>query len=586
MKLGVYVLSSVLITTLIILLFVFVINLFRKNSNRRKSRSHARSCRLPTNSGGSVNSSGGHSSGTSGVCVKMNDTNFYYTCEKQFIPDEYSSMFKFASTTTTQSTSSSSPSGDTYSNEEPSTVTVTMSAPAPQAIYTNINESNHHLRRLNYVLSSSAQHDDEEDDDNDEDEGSKYLISKKPATITTNPINNTNTTLCSTLSSSSNLYMSNLNQIAEPPPSNDASSQLFTSLNKNDLCLARVGFNGARLTLDCGISLLVPEGALVGDNILVYLAVCRNESFKPKLNDRATYLSEIISIGVAASSPLVLHKPVVLTFEHNAKNVADDWNVQMYHSASSIGHTPAWQLVNEPDVFHLNQMNSHFVLMSDQLGSFILTGEPRASRTLAPLSKFYRLVVFCATSITNNDFILRIYCLDSLLVALEEIIRDEMNMGGCLLETSEPFELDFEPTATAARCQANQSSKLKIILELLNDENDDDDDVGHFKCKYDVNSQEIPLSHIWNGRNHLLYCSFNLEKVNSTFTNDSDQSIMNMVMMMMSFNCRINAFKSHEDAHSNNNSNCNQINHYTNENDSCLVQMKVNANLFQVNYII
>lgn len=68
--------------------------------------------------------------------------------------------------------------------------------------------------------------------------------------------------------------------------------------------------------------------------------MCREESFKPKLNDKSTLLSEIITIG--CTSNLTLLKPVILTLEHNCKNLNYDWNLNLYSSFNSQDFAPDW----------------------------------------------------------------------------------------------------------------------------------------------------------------------------------------------------------------------------------------------------
>ena len=65
----------------------------------------------------------------------------------------------------------------------------------------------------------------------------------------------------------------------------------------------------------------------------------------------------------------------------------------------------------------VNTSETHFLLITDKLGRYALTGESRGQKHIA--SKHFRLVAFCSTSITNNELILRIYCVDSLISALQ-----------------------------------------------------------------------------------------------------------------------------------------------------------------------
>ena len=64
-------------------------------------------------------------------------------------------------------------------------------------------------------------------------------------------------------------------------------NNLLNNIIPSDICVETIGSTGAKLTLDCGITLLVPEGAIPAEQIeLIYLAVCRHESSKPKLNGK------------------------------------------------------------------------------------------------------------------------------------------------------------------------------------------------------------------------------------------------------------------------------------------------------------
>ena len=266
-------------------------------------------------------------------------------------------------------------------------------------------------------------------------------------------------------------------------PYSQLKSFLPVGLDPSDACIASVNSNGARLTLDCGISLLIPEDALPeNQNFLIYLGISRSEIDKPKLSEKSTFLSEIIQIGPVNLS---LKKPVVLMVDHNASNF-DSWNIMTCYSGSQDDKSVQWSEDNES---FLNSVDSSFILMSEKLGRFCILGEPTKES-----SKCYRLVVFYSTSITSNEICLRIYCIDSLFVALQEVMRDEKKIGGRLVDCSEPFNLSY----------SNDSMTIRI----------DDLNTDFFNCKYSVNCQDIPLNHIWTGRNHLLHCSFTLEKSN------------------------------------------------------------------------
>lgn len=99
----------------------------------------------------------------------------------------------------------------------------------------------------------------------------------------------------------------------------------------------------------------------------------------------------------------------------------------------------------------------------------------------------------------------------------KEVLRDEKKIGGTLLESSEPFRIPY----------SNKNDSITICIDELSK--------NMFNCKYNVNFQEIPLSHIWNGRNHLLHCSFTLEKN------------VDLVPINQDFNFKIQAYRSNKE---------------------------------------
>jgi hypothetical protein len=91
---------------------------------------------------------------------------------------------------------------------------------------------------------------------------------------------------------------------------------------------------------------LIPEGAITSnESQLIYLGLCRNESFKPKIHERSTFLSEIISIGFVSTTNLTLAKPAVLIFEHSAKNLVEEWCLNLfYDNFISNENPPNWNV--------------------------------------------------------------------------------------------------------------------------------------------------------------------------------------------------------------------------------------------------
>ena len=93
--------------------------------------------------------------------------------------------------------------------------------------------------------------------------------------------------------------------------------------DQNDLCVRQVNCNGAACFNKIGLT--------------------RKESFKPKLNEKGTLLSEIVVIG--GPSNLTLLKPVVVSMEHNARNINADWNVSLYSAFNSYNSSPDWNVI-------------------------------------------------------------------------------------------------------------------------------------------------------------------------------------------------------------------------------------------------
>ena len=158
----------------------------------------------------------------------------------------------------------------------------------------------------------------------------------------------------------------------------------------------------------------------------------------------------------------------------------------------------------------MNTTENNFIILTDKLGRYALTGESKSAKCKSNAGKQFRLVTFCSSSITNNDFSMRIYCIDSLLAALQEVLNDEKKIGGTLLNISEPF------------AASHSHDTLSICIdELL---------PNSLNCKYNVNRQDIPLTHVWNRKNHLLHCTFTFEINNS---------------LDKQFHCKLKAYQSH-----------------------------------------
>ena len=111
-------------------------------------------------------------------------------------------------------------------------------------------------------------------------------------------------------------------------------------------------------------------------------------------------------------------------------------------------------------------------------------------------------------------------------------MRDEEKIGGVIMATSEPFPLTYlnggdaicigvDELSTDWNCKYNVNQQVysEILFLVFFDE---------FLQFVGLLLQEIPVNHIWNGRNHLLHCSFTLERKNN---------------LSEKFNCKIKTFQ-------------------------------------------
>ena len=140
---------------------------------------------------------------------------------------------------------------------------------------------------------------------------------------------------------------------------------------------------GARLSLpECGVSLTVPEGALVrGQEALVSLAVLTEDRARPRLAEGQTLLSGVVQVGPPG---LLLNKPAVLSVRHCAVlggPLSPDWRLSVWGSHDLPGEAPTWrellavgaETINSPAFVQLDATQMY--LMWDQLSAVVLVGE-------------------------------------------------------------------------------------------------------------------------------------------------------------------------------------------------------------------
>ena len=224
-------------------------------------------------------------------------------------------------------------------------------------------------------------------------------------------------------------------------------------LERGDVCAARVNAStGGKLTLDCGLSLMIPEGAIVrpppheqtqGQLVdyapLVYLAVSRHLRNTHRTADSsplAIALSDVVLIG---PSDVCLAKPLVLMMDHCAHRVHVDWTLRLFADLSrSVSSPPTW--TEQTNVFNDERPNAnnaagagglfahctpnHVIVMTDKLGWLSVYGESANT----PAYKSHRLVIFAhinpngtkstTTTAGGTELTLHIYCIENTMSAL------------------------------------------------------------------------------------------------------------------------------------------------------------------------
>ncbi|ESO83456.1 hypothetical protein LOTGIDRAFT_197315 [Lottia gigantea] len=259
---------------------------------------------------------------------------------------------------------------------------------------------------------------------------------------------------------------------------------------------------GGRLVLpESGVSLLIPEGAIKEGHVEeIYLAICRDDKDRPRLNDNQTILSPLLLIGPPS---VVLMKPVILSFQHCASMRQGGWILSLYNSDSPIDEPPYWkkmvtlghETINTPVYTQLDPNQCH--IMGEYLQRYAIIGE---SVPGARAIKILRLAAFAPAAPPAMDYSIRVYVVEDTHDGLEGVIQMEKKLGGRLLD--KPKQIPFQD------CGNN----LCLSIEELS---------PGWRSKLAANYQEIPFRHIWSGNQNNLHCSFSVESIDRIQSNVS-----------------------------------------------------------------
>ncbi|XP_069474073.1 netrin receptor UNC5D isoform X4 [Ambystoma mexicanum] len=246
------------------------------------------------------------------------------------------------------------------------------------------------------------------------------------------------------------------------------------------------GHHGGRLVLpNTGVSLLIPLGAVPEESTYeMYMSINQAE---PSLQTDGT---EVLLGPEVTCGPLdvLLNSPTALTIPHCAEVNSEHWNIRLKKQSqqgkweevmSAEDETTSCYCLLEPYACHI---------LLDSPGTYALVGEPLTDCAVKQL----KLAVFGCLSCNSLDYSVRVYCVDNTPYAFQEVVSDERQQGGQLLE--EPKLLHF------------QGNTFSLQISVL--------DIPPFlwRIKPFTACQEVPFSRVWASNQQPLQCAFSLER--------------------------------------------------------------------------
>lgn len=216
-----------------------------------------------------------------------------------------------------------------------------------------------------------------------------------------------------------------------------------------DCCVSTIATSsGCRLSIPgSGVTLTVPEGSLTrGQKEEVFVAVLREDRHRPKLTEKQTLLSPVVTCGPGG---LIFKKPVIINFQHCASLKYGHWSVSVWCCDSPLEAPPVWQVgttLFSPAVSldvkysfidwwirFLQRMvtlgeetinttmftqldNGQVYLVTDSLMRFCVIGESQPSGRAV---KQLRLAVFGPQSSQALDYNVRVYTVEDTAAALQ-----------------------------------------------------------------------------------------------------------------------------------------------------------------------
>ncbi|KAG8440856.1 hypothetical protein GDO86_006552, partial [Hymenochirus boettgeri] len=252
------------------------------------------------------------------------------------------------------------------------------------------------------------------------------------------------------------------------------------------------GHQGGRLVMpNTGVSLLIPHEAIAEDNSWeIFLSVNQGEP-SLQLEGAEVLLGPEVTCG---PPDITLSTPVALTIPHCAEVNCEHWNIHLKRRSqqgkwearkhfteimSTDDETTSYYCLLDPFACHI---------LLDSFGTYALVGEPLTDCAVKEL----KVAVFGCMSCNSLDYNLRVYCMDNTPCAFQEVLSDERQQGGQLLE--EPKLLHFK------------GNTFSIQISVL--------DIPPFlwRIKPFTACQEVPFSRVWCSNQQPLHCAFSLER--------------------------------------------------------------------------
>ncbi|TRY60815.1 hypothetical protein DNTS_003153 [Danionella cerebrum] len=235
-----------------------------------------------------------------------------------------------------------------------------------------------------------------------------------------------------------------------------------------------------------GVSLLVPHGAIEeGTTWELYMSITQQESSAFSDEGQEILLSPEVRYGPPGMS---LSCPVALTIAHCADVSAEDWNIKLKRE-NQDNHWEEVMTVEEDSTSCYCLLDSQCCqLLLDRPGSYALVGETLSESA----TKRLRLAAFGNMEPGLLCYSIRVYCVDDMPHAFQEVVSMERGQGGRLLE--EPKTLLF---------RANSFS-LQVSIQ----------DIPQFlwSIKPFTTCQEFSFSQVWCSSQSPLQCAFSLER--------------------------------------------------------------------------